>query len=125
MPDNNVAIQEIKNKIRKFVSQRDWAQFHSPKNLSMSLSIESSELMEVFQWLTEQQSFDLSKKQREEVEDEIADIAVYLMNLCNVLDIDLSKAIDRKMKKNIKKYPVKLVKGKSHKYTHYKNRSNE
>ncbi|HBG62153.1 MAG TPA: nucleotide pyrophosphohydrolase [Candidatus Omnitrophica bacterium] len=112
-------VQSIKNKIKKFVKDRDWEQYHSPKNLSMSIAIEAAELMEIFQWITEEQSFKLNKKQRLELEDEVADIAVYLLNLCNVLDIDLSAAISRKMIKNKKKYPVNLAKGKMHKYTFY------
>lgn len=119
MSDKNILVQSIKNKIKKFVKERDWEQYHSPKNLSMSIAIEAAELMEIFQWITEEQSFKLSKKQRLELEDEIADIAVYLLNLCNVLDIDLSAAVSRKMIKNKKKYPVKLAKGKMHKYTFY------
>ena len=100
MPDKNILVQSIKNKIKKFVKDRDWEQYHSPKNLSMSIAIEAAELMEIFQWITEEQSFKLNKKQRLELEDEVADIAVYLLNLCNVLDIDLSAAISRKMIKN-------------------------
>ena len=119
MSDKVIPIQTIKNKIKKFVKERDWEQYHSPKNLSMSLAIEAAELMEIFQWVTDEQSFKLNKKQRIELEDEMADVAVYLLGLFNVLDIDLSKAIANKMLKNDKKYPAKLVKGKMHKYTHY------
>ncbi|MBU0469107.1 MAG: nucleotide pyrophosphohydrolase [Candidatus Omnitrophica bacterium] len=125
MSDKNVPIQRIKNKIKKFVKERDWEQYHSPKNLGMSIAIEAAELMEIFQWLTEEQSFQLSKKQKTELEDEIADIAVYILNMCNVLNIDLSEAIAKKMIKNEKKYPAKLVKGKMHKYTHYKEKNSE
>jgi len=113
MSDSNVTFQEVKNKIRKFVRERDWEQFHSPKNLSMSLAIEVAELMEMFQWLTTEESnkLHLDKEKRRLIEHEIADIAVFLFNLCNVLDVDLSKAVLNKMQQNSKKYPAKIVKG--------------
>ena len=121
MSDENMLIQELKNKIKKFVQERDWEKFHSPKNLSMSLSIEVAELMEHFQWVTIEQSKEIINNpiEKEKIQDEIADIAVYLLNLCNVLGVDMSEAITTKLKKNGEKYPVDLVKGKSHKYTYY------
>jgi NTP pyrophosphatase (non-canonical NTP hydrolase) len=87
----------------------------------MSLAIEVAELMEVFQWLTIEASYELKNdtKKMAEVKDELADVAVYLFNLSNVLNIDLSKAIEDKLIKNSEKYPVELVKGKIHKYSHY------
>jgi len=123
MSDQNASIQELKDKIKSFVKERDWEQYHSPKNLSMSLAIEVAELMEIFQWLTIEQSKEVAidPVQKEKIQDEIADIAVYLLNLCNVLDVDISDAIIAKLKKNEKKYPAELVKGKSRKYTHYSN----
>ena len=124
MPDSSTTFQQIKNKIKKFVKDRDWEQFHSPKNLSMSLAIEVAELMESFQWLTDKQSQDLKldKKKKSELEREIADIAIYLLNFCDVMKIDLTKAIDKKLIENSEKYPAKIVKGKAHKYTYYKNK---
>lgn len=103
--------------LKKFSEERDWEQFHSPKNLSMALSVEVSELVEVFQWLTEEQSKNLTDKQKEKSEEEIADIAIYLLRICMKLDIDLEKAILNKMKKNEKRYPVEKVKGYAKKYT--------
>ena len=124
MPDSSTTFQQIKNKIKKFVKDRDWEQFHSPKNLSMSLAIEVAELMESFQWLTDKQSQDLKldKKKKSELEREIADIAIYLLNFCDVMKIDLTKAIDKKLIENSEKYPAKIVKGKAHKYNYYKNK---
>lgn len=123
MMKNSITIQKLKKDIKKFVKERNWEQFHSPKNLSMSLSIEAAELMEHFQWtntVDEAVKVLKGKRKRSEVEDEVADIAIYLIDFCNLYNVDLEKAIIKKMKKNVKKYPVKLVKGKMEKYTFYK-----
>jgi dCTP diphosphatase len=114
MNDNDTRIKEIKSRVRRFVEERNWKKHHLPKNLSMSIAIESAELMEVFQWLTNEQSLALkkNKKKRAEIEDEIADVAIYLLSLCNVLGVDLTKAINNKMKKNAKKYPALIRQGK-------------
>lgn len=120
---NSITIQQLKRDIEKFVKERNWEQFHSPKNLSMSLSIEAAELMEHFQWtntVDEAVRVLKDKRKRSEVEDEVADIAIYLIDFCNLHNVDLEKAIVKKMQKNVKKYPVKMVKGKSEKYTFYK-----
>ena len=120
---NSITIQQLKKDIKKFVKERSWEEFHSPKNLSMSLSIEAAELMEHFQWTnTVEEAVKVlkDKRKRSEVEDEVADIAIYLIDFCNLYNVDLEKAIIKKMKKNAKKYPAKLVKGKSQKYTFYK-----
>lgn len=123
MMKNSITIQQLKKDIKEFVKERDWEQFHSPKNLSMSLSIEAAELMEHFQWtntVDEAVKVLKDKRKRSEVEDEVADIAIYLIDFCNLYNVDLEKAIIKKMKKNAKKYPAKTVKGKSEKYTFYK-----
>lgn len=123
MMKNSITIQQLKKGIKKFVKERNWEQFHSPKNLSMSLSIEAAELMEHFQWtntVDEAVKVLKDKRKRSEVEDEVADIAIYLIDFCNLYNVDLEKAIIKKMKKNVKKYPLKVVKGKSEKYTFYK-----
>ena len=85
MNNSGTTFQEIKNRIKQFIKERDWEQFHSPKNLSMSIAIEAAELMEHFQWLTIEQSKKLlkNKKKREEIEDELADIAIYIIDFCN------------------------------------------
>ena len=105
-------LKKINQKIKGFVKARDWEQFHSPKNLSMALSVEASELVEIFQWLKES---DLKKVDKEKVADEIADIFFYLIRISQKMNIDIEKSFHTKMIKNIKKYPVKLSKGKSDK----------
>src|SRR5580698_9278838 len=118
-------VQRLKDKVGEFVKERDWEQFHTPKNLSMSLAIEAAELMEHFQWTnTVDEAIKVLKEKhkRSEIEDEVADIAIYLMSFCNLYNIDLEKAVLGKMKKNAKKYPTKAVKGKMEKYTFYKNK---
>ena len=105
-------LKKINQKIKSFVKERDWDQFHSPKNLSMALSVEASELVEIFQWLKES---DLKKVDKEKVADEIADIFFYLLRISQKMNIDIEKSFYQKMIKNIKKYPVNVSKGKSNK----------
>lgn len=107
---------ELKQKINQFALDRDWDQFHSPKNLSMALNVEAGELLECFQWLTENQSKNLSSDQLSDVRDEIADVFIYLVRLAEKLDIDLIDAAENKIEKNAEKYPVEKSKGKSLKY---------
>ncbi len=117
MSDKKVTIQELKDTLSKFVKERDWEQFHSPKNLTMSIAIEAAELMEKFQWLDVEQSKNEIIKNKKEIEEEIADITAYILSLCNLYNIDLSDAIIHKMELNAKKYPVEKSKGKADKYT--------
>ena len=114
-------LKEIKERISRFISKRNWEQYHSPKNISMSIAIEAAELMEHFQWLSPEESRDLlgNAAGRAEIEDELADIAIYVLDFCNLFSIDIEKIIARKLGKTAKKYPVRLVKGKAHKYTYY------
>ena len=109
-------INKIQGILSKFASERDWEQFHNPKNLAMALSVEASELVEVFQWLTYEQSNALSNKQMKEVQEEVADVAIYLLRICDVLDINLAGVIKDKIKLNSEKYPVDLSKGNADKY---------
>jgi NTP pyrophosphatase (non-canonical NTP hydrolase) len=110
----------IKKQVRQFVVERDWDQFHSPKNLSMALIVEAAELVEHFQWLTEEQSCNLSREKLAEVEQELADIQVYLISLAEKLQLDLITAVDKKLALNAEKYPAEQVRGSSKKYTEYK-----
>ncbi|MFK5915402.1 MAG: nucleotide pyrophosphohydrolase [Woeseiaceae bacterium] len=110
-------LSEIKHRLREFAQVRDWEQFHSPKNLSMALSVEVSEIVEHFQWLTEEQSNNLPKDKLAEVETELADTFIYLIRLADKLDIDLLEAADKKIKHNEHKYPVDKAKGNVKKYT--------
>lgn len=112
-------ITEISASLRQFSNERNWNQFHSPKNLSMALCVEASELLEHFQWSTEQQSLSLTKDKLAEVETEIADVLIYLIRISDVLNIDLDKAVKSKMKLNAQKYPSDKVYGSSKKYTEY------
>ena len=101
-------LEELKNKVLKFIDDRDWDQFHSPDNLAKSISIEAAELLECFQWGNE---YEL-----EAVTDEMADVFIYLLDLANKLNVDLIDIADKKMDKNALKYPVDKAKGKSSKY---------
>ncbi len=105
-------LKKINQKIESFVKARDWDQFHSPKNLSMALSVEASELVEIFQWLKQS---DIKKVDKEKAADEIADIFFYLVRISKKMNIDIEKSFYKKMLKNVKKYPIKLSKGKSNK----------
>ena len=99
-------MKNIENIIKNFSKERDWDRFHNPKNLAMALSVETAELVEIFQWLDEQESLTLSKDKKEHLKEEVADISVYLLRICMAYDIDLEDAIVSKMKKNEKKYPL-------------------
>lgn len=111
---------ELKQQLLAFRRERDWEQFHNPKDIAISLSIEAAELLEWFQWRTldEIQAM-LASDKREHLEDEIADVAVYLTYLCHDLHIDLAAAIRQKMQKNAAKYPKDKVKGRADKYNEY------
>ncbi|OIR11921.1 hypothetical protein GALL_67780 [mine drainage metagenome] len=113
----------IRKQVRQFVVERDWDQFHSPKNLSMALIVEAAEMVEHFQWLTEEQSCNLPPEKLAEVELELADIQIYLISLAEKLQLDLIAAVDKKLVLNAEKYPAEQVRGSSKKYTEYKNRS--
>ncbi len=116
-------LDELKLKIRKFVDDRDWDQYNTPKNLSMALIAECGEVVEHFQWLTEEQSSQIPAENLEEIGHELADVFVYLLRLSDKLGIDLVEAVNRKMILNEEKYPADEVRGSAKKYTEYKNRS--
>ena len=108
--------KKVKSEIRKFVDERDWEQFHTPKNLAMALTVEVSELLEIFQWSLDGGQ-DVIENSKEEIESEIADIFNYLVKLVDLLDIDLEKISIEKIDLNSKKYPIEKSKGNSLKYT--------
>ena len=114
MSDSTTTLAELRKLIADFVAARDWQQFHSPKNLSMSLAIEAAELMEHFQWLTLDQSREIAgeSKKLNEVADELADVLCYALALANELGIDVSDAMRAKMKKNELKYPADEIRGR-------------
>ncbi len=114
MPDPTTTVSALREAMRRFVAERDWEQFHSPKNLAMGLSVEAAELMEHFLWVSNEESYDAARDPARlgEVADEMADIALYLLALSNTLDIDLSEAITNKLAKTALKYPVERCRGR-------------
>jgi len=110
-------MKELIIKIRNFAQQRDWDQFHSPKNLAMALSVEVAEIVEHFQWLTQAESKNVNAAKLAAIKEEIADVMIYLTQLADRLGIDPVQAAEEKMRINEKKYPVDKVKGIAAKYT--------
>ena len=112
-------MENLKLKLREFAKERNWDQFHSPKNLVMALSGEVGELTEIFQWLKEEESIieKLSDKDNDHVKEELADIFLYLIRIADKLDIDLIDVADKKIDKNAEKYPIELSKGNAIKYS--------
>ena len=113
------SLNQIKYQLRKFAADRDWDQFHAPKNLAMALIVEAAELVEHFQWLKEEESASLPADKLAEVEQELADIQIYLIRLADKLNVDLMQAVASKIELNEKKYPADRARGSSKKYTEY------
>ena len=113
------SLDNLRAKINAFVAERDWAQFHTPKNLAMAMIVEAAELVEQFQWDTPQESQQLSPEKREAVAHELADTFVYLLRIAEVLEIDLIDATNRKIELNAQKYPVEKARGSNARYTEY------
>ncbi|WP_320035910.1 nucleotide pyrophosphohydrolase [Halarcobacter sp.] len=109
-------MKNIETIINKFSQDRDWDKFHNPKNLAMAMSVEASELLEIFQWLDFEQAKNLPEEKKEHVKQEIADIVIYLTRICMAYNIDLEEAILEKMKMNEKKYPLFDENGKKIEY---------
>ncbi|MBM4305044.1 MAG: nucleotide pyrophosphohydrolase [Deltaproteobacteria bacterium] len=120
----NFDINKLLKLQRQFVKERDWDIFHNPKNLSMALVGEAGELVEIFQWLTAEESFDVMKdpKKATQIRHELADILYYTLRIADRLEVDLEKSMIEKLKQNAKRYPVKLSKGNAKKYTELKSR---
>ena len=112
-------LEGLVKQIRTFVDERDWEQFHSTKNLAMALVVEAAELVEIFQWMTEADSLNLSAEDKQRAEHEVADVMVYLIRIADRLDIDLFSAVERKLSINRQKYPAHLVRGSSRKHSDY------
>ena len=110
-------LESLRDQLRTFASDRDWDQFHSPKNLAAALAVEASELLEHFQWLTEAQSQQLPPETLNEVSNEVADVLLYLIRISDKLGIDLIAAANAKILLNAEKYPVEKARGSSRKYT--------
>ncbi|MSQ93805.1 MAG: nucleotide pyrophosphohydrolase [Gemmataceae bacterium] len=114
MPDSATTLADLKDVVRRFVEERAWQPFHSPKNLAMGIAVEAAELMECFLWMDLPASQEAAKDppKREAIADEMADVFCYLLNLSNVIGIDLSEALRAKIVKNALKYPADKYKGK-------------
>ncbi len=110
-------LESLRNQLRTFAAERDWDQFHSPKNLAAALAVEAAELLENFQWLTEDQSQQLLPEALNDVSSEVADVLLYLIRISDKLGIDLIAAANAKIVLNAEKYPVEKARGSSRKYT--------
>ena len=119
MPSDNNDLIHLRDEVRSFVSERDWDQFHKPKNLASALCVEAAELLEHFQWLDSGSKEELGDARREQVGHEMADVLVYLVRLADKLDIDLGQAVTDKMVLNRAKYPADKVRGDARKYNEY------
>ena len=119
LKDATTTVAELRERVLAFVRERDWEQFHSPKNLSMALAAEVGELMEHFLWTESAASAAVARdpKRREKIEDEIADVVIYALEFANISGIDLAAAVEAKMTKNARKYPVEKSRGRADKYT--------
>lgn len=119
MADNDSSILDVREKVANFVEERDWEKFHTPKNLSMSIAIEAAELMEIFQWMKDDEANDIlaNPSTLQRIREELADILIYSISLSNTLKLDISEAISEKLGKNSQKYPIQKAKGLSKKYT--------
>src|SRR5215203_4916468 len=115
----DLGLEDLRSAICAFIRERDWEQFHSPKNLAMALSVEVAEIVEHFQWLTEEESQNLPPEKLAEIREEIGDVMIYLTELADKLGIDLVEAAKAKVEINGKKYPASMVKGRAAKYTEY------
>lgn len=122
MSDETIDFVKLKERLIDFARQRDWEKFHTPKNLAMALTVEASELLEIFQWTTPEEAWALvaDPVKKVAIEDELADILVYAVRMATVLDLNLKESIENKIDKNAQKYPADLVKGSSKKYNEYK-----
>jgi NTP pyrophosphatase (non-canonical NTP hydrolase) len=113
------SFNDLTERLAQFAKERDWEQFHSPKNLAMALIVEAGELVELLQWLSEDETKDLSEAQRQALSEEAADVLLYLLRFCDRVGIDLEQAAWAKIAKNAAKYPADRVRGSARKYTDY------
>lgn len=111
------SLQELRIALRQFAAERDWDQFHSPKNLAIALNVEAAELLEHFQWVSDAESAGIAPATRAKVREELADVFLYLIRLADKLDVDLSIAAAEKIQINAAKYPIEKARGSSKKYT--------
>ena len=102
-------MQALQNQVREFVKERNWRKFHSPRNLAAAISVEAAELLDIFKWSTSQDS---APENAAAIKDEVADVIIYCLSLCNRVDIDAAEAVEAKIAKNAEKYPVERYKGR-------------
>jgi dCTP diphosphatase len=119
MNDHKQTVGQLKEAVATFVQEREWKQFHTPKNLSMAIAVEAAELMEFFLWCSGEGAFTILNERRHDVEDELADILIGLLAFANACDIDISTVFTKKLAKTKKKYPPEKVRGRPEKYTQY------
>ncbi|MDP3742335.1 MAG: nucleotide pyrophosphohydrolase [Candidatus Micrarchaeota archaeon] len=117
--DSTTNVAKLKKLMEDFVQERDWAQFHTPKDLSIALAIEAAELMEIFQWKEQKNAVDIKSDENTmaKIREELADVILYSLAIANRLDIDVSSAVEQKMVRNKQKYPIEKAKGTAKKYT--------
>jgi NTP pyrophosphatase (non-canonical NTP hydrolase) len=113
-------MQDLKKHINQFIKERDWEQFHSPKNVAIGLAIEATEVLEIFQWQSDDQSSQLSAEKLQNLKEEIGDVMIYLTELANRFNLDPLECARNKIVLNEQKYPAELVRGKARKYTEYR-----
>lgn len=116
--DSVTTLSDLKARVLAFVRERDWEQFHTPKNLSMAMAAETGELMEHFLWATPEQSRAIAAEpgKRGKIADELADVVIYALEFANITGLDVAAAIEAKMAANAQKYPVEKARGRSEKY---------
>ena len=114
---DEAALKRLRDRLRDFASARDWDQFHSPKNLAIALSVEAAELLEHFQWVSEKDSRSMPPDKLGKIDEEMADVFLYLIRLADMLNVDLIQAADRKIDTNSRKYPIEKARGNAKKYT--------
>jgi NTP pyrophosphatase (non-canonical NTP hydrolase) len=115
--EDETALRRLRERLRVFASVRDWTQFHSPKNLAIALSVEAAELLEHFQWISDKDSLSMPSAKIGKIEEEMADVFLYLIRLADILNVDLVQAADRKIEANSQKYPIEKSRGHAKKYT--------
>ncbi len=119
MNDQETTVEQIKARLRRFNSERAWGQYHQPRNLAMALSVEAAELLALFLWCRDDGPQPALPARNEQLAEEAADVAICLLNLCQVTGVDLAQAVEAKLARNAEKYPVERVKGRMEKYDEY------
>ena len=119
LTDSATTVSELKNRVLSFARERDWEQFHAPKNLSMALAAETGELMEHFLWATPEESKEIAKdpRKRAKIAEELADVVIYALEFANATGLDVAASIESKIAANALKYPIEKARGRSAKYT--------